>query len=105
MKIAVGSRFLFVSLLLSLAGCGPSAEQTAVDLCEKGLEERLGDQKFTVDKSTMLKAYSRPTGSDMAEISATAALDPGGPLNFLCRLQYDAANPKAPPELIYVQTN
>lgn len=105
MNIAIGSRLLGIALLLSLAGCGPSAEQVAVDLCEKGLADRLGEQKFTVDKNAMLKAVSRPEGADIAEISATATLDPGGTLNFMCRLQYDAANPDKPPEVIYVQTN
>lgn len=105
MKIASGSRLALAGVLLSLAACTPSTEQVAVDLCEQGLKDRLGDQKFTVDKAAMAKGISRPDGSDIAEISATAILDPGGPLNFMCRLQYDTSNPKAPPTVIFVQTN
>lgn len=104
MKIAVSLRFALGAVVLSLAACGESPEQVAVDLCEQGLKERLGEQSFTVDKAAMLKGVSRPAGSDIAEISATATLE-SGPLNFLCRLQYDAQNPKAPPTVIYVQTN
>ncbi|AVP98702.1 hypothetical protein C7S18_16565 [Ahniella affigens] len=105
MKTAMGSRFLIVALLSSLVGCGPSTEQVAVDLCEQGLKERLGDQVFTVDKQAMLKAVTSPDSSGISEISATAKLDPDGSLNFMCRLQYDPANPKKPPEVIFVQTN
>ena len=100
-----GSRIPVLVLVVMLAGCGPTQEQAAADACVIGLAERLRDQAHTVDKVAMAAAAQRPDGPDIVEINATVNLDPGGPAPFLCRVQFDAANPKAPPTLLYVQTN
>ncbi|MBK8286791.1 MAG: hypothetical protein IPK97_19085 [Ahniella sp.] len=100
-----GSRIPVVAMVLMLAGCGQSQEQAAAEACAVGLAERLRDQKFTVDKVAMAAEAKRPDGPDIVEINATATLETGSPAPFLCRVQFDAANPKAPPTLLYVQTN
>ncbi len=100
-----GSRIPVVIMAVMLAGCGPSQEQAAVEACVVGLAGRLGEQEYTLDKVAMASAATRPDGPDIIEINASVNLDPGGPAPFLCRVQFDAANPKAPPTLLYVQTN
>jgi len=99
------TRWLLLGAVVGLAACTPSQEDAAAELCMKGLADRLGEQKHSVDLAAMAKAAARPDGPDIVEINAMVTLDPGGIQPFLCRVQFDSANPKAPPTLLYVQTN
>lgn len=104
-SMALVTRTLVLGGVVLLAACGQSQERAAAELCVTGLKDRLGEQSHTVDIEAMTKAAARPDGPDIVEINAMVTLDPGGAQPFLCRVQFDAANPKAPPTLLYVQTN
>lgn len=104
-SMSLVDRSLVLGAVVMLAACGQTQEHAAAELCATGLKDRLGEQVFTVDLEAMAKAAARPDGPDIVEINAMVTLEPGGTQPFLCRVQFDAANPKAPPTLLYVQTN
>lgn len=85
--IALGT----VLLAATLAGCGGSRTEQAVDTCSAAIAERLADKNYRLDRETLVRDAAAE-GDDVIRVRGPIVFDPGMPREYTqtidCRARF-----------------